>query len=168
MAEPKKFIHLNLDKRSSKFKYDMMYACDFEEETLHISSSAKSLSAVKAEDMTKTSMLPFRLVTSLGDAPTPASRLNFKRLCFLMRVHTRFGSDASFITDIFKEIDWNGNMSEANLDVHLTQSLSTWEEKWRRTSRADKKFRVEEITGKWAIKKLRKETGIKKSSWPWR
>lgn len=135
---------------------------------MHISSSAKSLSAVKAEDMTEDSVLPFRLVTSLGDEPTPASRLNFKRLCFLMRVHTRFGSNASFIASIFKEIDWNESISEANLDMHLTQSVSNWEETWRRTSPAEKKFHVEEVKGKWAIQKLRKETGIKKSWWPWR
>lgn len=163
MAEPKKLIQLNLAKQTSKLKYDLKYACDFEMEALHISSSAKSVSAVNGKDMTTTTVLPFRLVTSLSANSTSASRLNFKRLCLLMRVHTKFGSDASFIANVFKEIGWNEDKSEADLDVLLTQSVPTWEENWRRTSRADEMFRVEEITDLAAIQKLRSETQIKKS-----
>jgi len=151
MAEPLKFIHFAPAKQVPTLKY----ACDFEEETLHISSWTKKVSAVEAKDMTVTKVPPLRLVTS-GKESTPSSRTNFKRLCLLMRIHTKFAGNATFIANHFKDIGWSEDMSEADLDVLLTQSNTTWEDKYRHTA-----WHAQERS----IQELRAET---KKSWPWR
>jgi len=154
MGEPGKVIDLVFAKLTST----LQYACDFEYSTLHLSNPEKSLPTYGLELHHIKNVKPFHLqIASANDQ----SSVEFKRMCLLMHIHTKFGGNAQFIADIFEEIGWDRGIADADLDVHLSQSLLAWKARWDQTDYGIKfmtNYSVQEVTGGVALEALRSDT----------
>lgn len=116
-AEPKKYIDLVKT-------VGVRYACDVENNVLLLDVVDGKVPVWSEQNQHDETVRPFQIKAKEED-----DKNDFNRLCLLLTVHIKFGSDAKFIGKIFEEIGWKGyNIGEA--PTNDKEKMKKWEAQW--------------------------------------
>jgi len=155
MAEPRKYIDL---VRASQTAGSLRYACDQKYRAVLISVSDSDVPVWSEQSSTNTTVKPFHM--------QPRKRTDmagFNQLCLMFRIHIKFGSDARFIADRFRELGWDNGAKEPSRQQQEngegeSHRMAKWERMWQNTH-PDIPI-IAEVSGRDELEKLRHDTGI--------